>query len=175
MSGYELSQFFDSSTGWVWTATHSQIYPLLAKMEDDGLIESENQIRGTKLKRKIYSITQQGHDELLNWVSTEQPMPGSRDPMLTQALLFDMVEPARAAVVLNAYIREQERVAAESRDHSRRLADQETPLLQERLKNRPAGDHERIARLKAHVFEGRARVAETRAEWARDALELLGD
>jgi DNA-binding PadR family transcriptional regulator len=52
MSGYELSQFFDSSTGWVWTAPHSQIYPLLGKMEADGVLESEDQVRGTKLKSR---------------------------------------------------------------------------------------------------------------------------
>jgi DNA-binding PadR family transcriptional regulator len=60
MSGYELSQFFDSSTGWVWTAPHSQIYPLLGRMENDGVIEAEDQVRGTRLKRKVYSVTPDG-------------------------------------------------------------------------------------------------------------------
>jgi DNA-binding PadR family transcriptional regulator len=173
MSGYELSQFFDSSTGWVWTAPHSQIYPLLAKMQNDGVIESENQIRGTKLTRKVYSITPEGLDELVAWVGTPHPSPGSRDPLLTQALLFDMIAPDRAAAVLETVIAEQEAVARESREHSKRLLAKETPLLQERLRNRPPDEHERIARLKAHVFEGQAQLAETRAAWARAELDLL--
>lgn len=175
MSGYELSQFFDSSTGWVWTAPHSQIYPLLGKMQNDGVIESEDQVRGKKLKRKVYSITASGLDELTAWIGTPHPTPGSRDPVLTQALLFDMVEPGRAAEVLEAFIVEQETIARESREHSKRLLAKETPLLRERLKNRPAHDHDRIARLKSNVFEGQAMMAETRVAWARTELALLYD
>jgi DNA-binding PadR family transcriptional regulator len=175
MSGYELSQFFDSSPGWVWTAPHSQIYPLLGKMQSDGVIESEDQVRGTKLRRKVYSITPDGLDELTAWIGTPHPGVGSRDPLLTQALLFDMVDPHRAAAVLETFIAEQESIARESREHSKRLLAKETPLLQERLKNRPVDDHDRIARLKAHVFEGQAQMAETRAAWARTGLDLLRD
>jgi DNA-binding PadR family transcriptional regulator len=173
MSGYELSQFFDSSTGWVWTAPHSQIYPLLGKMQTEGVIESENQVRGTKLKRKVYSVTPRGLEELTTWVATPHPTAGSRDPLLTQALLFDMIEPGRAAEVLETFIVEQESIARESREHSKRLLAKETPLLKERLKNRPPEEHDRIARLKAHVFEGQELMAETRAAWARAELELL--
>jgi DNA-binding PadR family transcriptional regulator len=175
MSGYELSQFFDSSTGWVWTAPHSQIYPLLGKMQTEGVIESENQVRGTKLKRKVYSITDQGLDELTAWIGTSHPIAGSRDPFLTQALLFDMIDTGRAAEVIEAFIVEQETIARESHEHSKRLLAKETPLLQERLKNRPADEHDRVARLKAHVFEGQAQMAESRAAWARAELELLGE
>ena len=173
MSGYELSQFFDSSTGWVWTAPHSQIYPLLAKMEAEELISSENQIRGTKLVRKVYSITAKGLEELVEWTGTFHPSTGSREPLLTQALLFDMIEPAAAAKVLEQFIAEQEAVASEARQHSNDLLAKNTPLLRERLSHREAAGHDRIARLKAHVFEGQARSAETRAEWARHGLKLL--
>ena len=173
MTGYELSQFFDSSTGWVWSANHSQIYPLLSRMEDDGAIDSENQVRGTKLNRKSYSITTAGLAELAEWIATIHPTPSSRDPFLIQALYFDMIDPDDAVQVLDNYIDEQEKIARESREHGKRLAAKETPLLQERLKNRPEHDHDRIARLKAHVFEGQAKIAEARIEWARAERALL--
>ena len=173
MSGYELSQFFASSTGWVWTATHSQIYPLLGKLQAEGTIECENVIRGTKLNRKIYSVTPSGRAELLDWVSTPHPASGSRDPFLTQALLFDMIEPEVAVLVLRRFIIDQENIARESRAHSEQLAARNTPLLTERLKSRPPADHERIARLKAHVFEGQAMMADARVNWARAELQLL--
>lgn len=76
--------------------------------------------------------------------------------------------------MLEAFIVEQETIAQESREHSKRLLAKETPLIKERLKDRPAHDHDRIARLKANVFEGQAMVAETRAAWARTELDLLG-
>ena len=48
-----------------------------------------------------------------------------------------MVDPDRAAEVLEAFIVEQETMARDAREHSKRLLAKETPLLQERLKNRP--------------------------------------
>ncbi|HET9648411.1 MAG TPA: PadR family transcriptional regulator [Microlunatus sp.] len=173
MTGYELSQFFDSSTGWVWSANHSQIYPLLSRMEDDGAIASEKQVRGTKLNRKSYSITPTGQAELAEWIATTHPTPSNRDPILIQALYFDMIDPDDAIQVLDRYIEEQEKIARESREHSKRLASKDTPLLQERLKNRPKSDHDRIATLKAHVFDGQASIAEARVEWARAERALL--
>ena len=173
MSGYELSQFFATSTGWVWTAPHSQIYPTLAKMQAEELVASENQIRGTKLVRKVYSATAKGLQELVEWTGTFHPSSGSREPLLTQALLFDLVEPDQAAKVLREFIVEQEAIARESRSHSKHLLNKDTPLLRERLEHRDPGDHDAIARIKAHVFEGQAALAETRVAWAREGLVLL--
>src|SRR4051794_27395265 len=99
MTGYALRQFFDSSTGSGWTAPPSQIYPKLGKMQAEGLIHSTDDIRGTKLRRKVCSVTPRGLDELVTWIGTPQPTFGSRDPFLTQARLFDMVEPDRAVKV----------------------------------------------------------------------------
>ena len=35
-TGYELARRFDKSIGQFWTATHQQIYKVLARMESDG-------------------------------------------------------------------------------------------------------------------------------------------
>lgn len=42
MTGSELKQFLDVSTGWMWSARHSQIYPLLARLEKEGLIKGHD-------------------------------------------------------------------------------------------------------------------------------------
>ncbi|MET8996020.1 hypothetical protein [Amycolatopsis sp. NPDC004169] len=61
----------------------------------------------------------------------------------------------------------------EAEAHRDRLLNKEADLLRERLTRRDPADHDRIARLKAHVFEGVAAVARTRAEWAREGQRLL--
>ena len=38
-TGYELTQWFDRSLSHAWHASHSQIYPELAKLEAEGLVE----------------------------------------------------------------------------------------------------------------------------------------
>ncbi|MFD0477547.1 hypothetical protein ACFQ0B_62185 [Nonomuraea thailandensis] len=106
-------------------------------------------------------------------MSTGHSAPPVRDAFFLQALFFDMVDPEEAASVLRAYIEGQEKLIAEWRAHSQALLAKETDLLRERLKNRPPAEHDRIARLKAHVFDGQIAVAQARADWARESLRLL--
>ncbi|QYC42613.1 Transcriptional regulator PadR-like family protein [Nonomuraea coxensis DSM 45129] len=173
MNGYELTRFFEAAPRWVWSAPQSQIYPTLRQMEQAGLIEGQKEIRGTRLRRTVYSITERGLAELRAWLGTAHTPPPARDAFFLQALFFDMIEPDRAASVLKAFIAEQEQLAAEWRAHREALLAKDTPLLKERLKNRPAGEHDRIAALKAHVFAGQIAVATARAAWARESLRLL--
>ena len=39
-TGYDLARRFDASIGYFWTATHQQIYRVLAAMEDSGWVTS---------------------------------------------------------------------------------------------------------------------------------------
>src|SRR5437588_542621 len=108
MNGYRLARAFDTSTGCaVWSAPSSQIYPMLRKMEEAGFIEVESQIRGTRLERRVYSITEAGLAELRDWVGAPQDTVVKRDPILLQALFLDLIEPEVAAKVLEHLIEEQ--------------------------------------------------------------------
>src|SRR5712691_1371822 len=64
MSGYDLLRFVDGSVGSVWSASHSQIYPELRRMDERGLLTADVEIRGTKLQKRVYSVTDAGLDEL---------------------------------------------------------------------------------------------------------------
>ncbi|MGC5015874.1 PadR family transcriptional regulator [Streptosporangium sp. DT93] len=175
MNGYELTRFFEAAPRWVWSAPHSQIYPALRRMEQAGLIEGRQEIRGTKLRRMVYSITERGLEELRAWVGTDHAAAPVRDAFFLKALFFDMIDPQRAASVLRAHIAEQEELIAEWRAHREALLDRDTDLLRERLRNRPPAEHDRIATLKAHVFAGQIAVAQARADWAREGLRLLAE
>ncbi|MGW0593881.1 PadR family transcriptional regulator [Streptosporangium sp. NPDC002607] len=175
MNGYELTRFFDAAPRWVWSAPQSQIYPTLRQMEQAGLIEGQKEIRGTRLKRTVYSITERGLEELRTWLGTGHALAPVRDSFFLQALFFDMIDADRAASVLKAYIAEQEQLITEWRAHREALLAKDTDLLKERLKNRPPAEHDRIAGLKAHVFTGQIAVAQARADWARESLRLLAE
>jgi DNA-binding PadR family transcriptional regulator len=76
MTGYDLTRRFDRSLANVWPASHSQIYPELARLSDGGLIrQTASGSRG----KKIYEITPDGLDEIRAWLRTE-PDHGSRNP-----------------------------------------------------------------------------------------------
>lgn len=59
-SGFDLAREFGESMGWFWYASHSQIYPELRRLEEDGLVTS-TEVDGSPGKQKrIYRITEQG-------------------------------------------------------------------------------------------------------------------
>lgn len=173
MNGYELTKFFDSGTGWMWSATQSQIYTNLRTMQADGLIEGAAQVRGQVLKRTQYSLTDKGREELQNWIKTPKGIAPLREPVFVQALFFDLIETSEATAVLDSYITENEALIEHWSEHRDRLRARVTPLIIERLKGRPAADHDRIARIKAQAFQGAVDRARANVDWARATRALL--
>ena len=76
-TGYELTRLFDESLLNVWPASHSQIYPELAKLAADGLIrQTASGSRG----KKVYAITPAGLNEVMAWLRTEPDTPRRTHP-----------------------------------------------------------------------------------------------
>ena len=48
-SGYDIKNCFNEEIGEFWSAKHSQIYPELRKLTEEGLITYRNTIIGEKL------------------------------------------------------------------------------------------------------------------------------
>lgn len=63
-SGYELMLRIQP----FWQAKHSQIYPLLARMEDKQLLSSRWVQQSDKPDKKIYVITESGMQKLRDWM-----------------------------------------------------------------------------------------------------------
>lgn len=68
-SGYDLARRFDLSIGHFWNASHQQIYKVLARMEGNKWVESNLVEQIGRPDKKLYSITDQGRDELHRWTS----------------------------------------------------------------------------------------------------------
>jgi DNA-binding PadR family transcriptional regulator len=95
-TGYELARLFDESLLNVWPASHSQIYPELAKLAADGLIrQTASGPRG----KKVYSITPDGLDEVMRWVRTE-PDHSTRNPSFLRVFFLWLMEPEDALAFL---------------------------------------------------------------------------
>ncbi|GIP28247.1 transcriptional regulator [Paenibacillus sp. J23TS9] len=81
-SGYQLASYLEL----LWPAKHSQIYPLLGKMEQNGLLVFEHVEQTGKPDKKIYSITEKGREALGAWVTTGKPS----DPIIRDEFLIKM-------------------------------------------------------------------------------------
>lgn len=74
MTGYDISKEFGSQLAEFWSAKHSQIYPELKKLVDEGLIFFNIEISGDVLEKKVYYITEKGKEEFFKWLAKDQPM-----------------------------------------------------------------------------------------------------
>lgn len=173
MTGYDLSQFLSSSTGWLWSATHSQIYPALGKLKEEGLIEGIEGVRGESLRKVEYRITRAGERELQDWLSTWHELPDERDPFLLQAVFLDQIPPAAAIECLRRYAEVQEADAERAEQHAEHLAEGDTPLIRERFSRTPSDTHAYAMVVKSAVFRGQASVARARATWARELADTM--
>jgi PadR family transcriptional regulator AphA len=118
MSGYDLAKIFDSTLANAWSAKHSQIYPELAAMLEDGLVEMRE--AGSR-RRKEYAITDRGREELVRWLTELPPSPGtSRNEALLRSFFLGFMPLEEAQAFLR---RERERHARQLDVFLEELAD----------------------------------------------------
>ena len=84
LTGYELKKFFDTSIAHFWNAELSQIYPSLKSLEAEGLVEMSVEVQSDRPNKKVYSITDDGRRELIEWLSTPAESDQVREPLLVK-------------------------------------------------------------------------------------------
>ena len=77
-SGLDLTRRFDRSIGFFWSATHQQIYRVLARMEADGWVRSEVVPQTGRPDKKVYAVAPAGAAELARWLAEPAPAEAFR-------------------------------------------------------------------------------------------------
>jgi DNA-binding PadR family transcriptional regulator len=62
--GYQLALELEQKSDGAFRFNHGTLYPILHKLEHEGLIQGDWLDEPTKRKRKSYSLTEAGHDRL---------------------------------------------------------------------------------------------------------------
>ncbi len=83
-SGYDLGKQFDSSVGFFWKATHQQIYRELTKLEDLGWISAEVIAQENRPDKKLYSVTELGKQQLIEWMAQPSELTSIKDELLVK-------------------------------------------------------------------------------------------
>lgn len=96
-TGYELKKVFDISVSHFWSAELSQIYPTLKALESEGLVEMKVEVQSDRPNRKVYSITDDGRRELIDWLGAPAGPDQIREPLLVK--LFFAASGGRAHVM----------------------------------------------------------------------------
>lgn len=79
MHAYEMHQSLKDAhaIGLVWHLKQSQLYALLARLEDAGYITTTTELQGMRPPRKIMHLTPDGQDAFQRWLRT--PVAHGRD------------------------------------------------------------------------------------------------
>lgn len=109
MTGYELMKHFESTLREFWSAKHSQIYPELHKLNEEGCIEYQIEIAGTSLEKKLYSITELGRNEFMEWLCSETKMaPTPKDVSRLKIFFSNCLAKEERLNLLNDQLRQHE-------------------------------------------------------------------
>jgi PadR family transcriptional regulator AphA len=81
-SGYDMKKCFESSFGHFFPAGYGSIYPALATLTRNGLVEFEHVPQEGKPDRKVYSITEKGREELMRGLDNPNPAHKIRSEFL---------------------------------------------------------------------------------------------
>ncbi len=149
-TGYALVKHFEQSLAYAWPASHSQIYPELARLLDDGLIE---QTGSGARNSKTYAITEAGLDEVRHWLRDTPPDRRVRSDAALRGFFLWLLEPAEAEGQL-----------ASERAYWQGVLDE---FL--RIRDEPTGDNKK-ARTFRIALEGGIRTVEARLAWLEEVL-----
>lgn len=93
LTGYDITKTFNEGLVEFWYAKHSQIYPELKKLTDEGLISYETVIQGEKLEKKLYTITEKGKKSLQKWLVKDEALePTPKDIFRLKAYFCDEMD-----------------------------------------------------------------------------------
>ena len=81
-TGYEIMIAFRDSLSHFWVAQTSQIYRELQTLEDKGWIRATHIEQKSKPDKNVFSITDDGKQELLRWLKADEVKKTVRSPML---------------------------------------------------------------------------------------------
>ena len=118
LSGYDIKRLFDHTLSAMWGAAQSQIYKELRRMKELGWVEMEREEQEARPDRKIYSITDQGHEALRKWQAQPPEVFQLRDELLLKVLFGSFATPADLAQNLRASIAAHEMRLLEYRQNA---------------------------------------------------------
>ncbi len=82
MSGYDLKKFIDEAIRFFWNMSYGTIYPMLKRMEAEGLVSKERMSQQNRPEKVIYSITDKGRELLEEWQKGDVELPKVNNEVL---------------------------------------------------------------------------------------------
>ena len=109
LSGYDIRRIYEQSLGNFWSESYGAIYPILKRLEEEGLATREVQRQAGKPDRNVYTITDLGREEMHRWLA--QPPEPVRERVELLLKLFHGWEVGPAVMIEHVKAARAENVA----------------------------------------------------------------
>src|SRR5438132_6220677 len=96
-SGYDLKKRIEGSVAHFWSESYGQIYPILAHLASQGLVERRLERPKGKPDRQVYSITVEGQVRLGAWLTAPARDESFRSELLLK-LFFGRRRPLEESI-----------------------------------------------------------------------------
>ncbi|MBV9447128.1 MAG: PadR family transcriptional regulator [Streptosporangiaceae bacterium] len=101
--GYELKLALEQTFGEAYPSPNiGQIYVTLKRLEQDGLVRSQDVEQTTRPNKRVYELTPAGRGALSNWIREPSDGPRVRDDFFTKLILAPMAGLADRMELINS-------------------------------------------------------------------------
>jgi DNA-binding PadR family transcriptional regulator len=119
LTGYELVRRMDRPIGYYWSARHSQIYPELARLAQDGLVASDATAGPGPRQKRTHRMTEAGRAALAEWLPLAPADRRDRDELVLKTYAMKAADQsAMRQLYLAEAARHEERLASYRRQHA---------------------------------------------------------
>lgn len=164
MSGYDLKQLINKSiTHFYWSPAKSQIYGELRRLESHGLVTMREVPQTLRPDKRLYQITPEGTEAMLQWLRSSGVEPDSyKSALLLKTFFGHMLPPD---VTLGLLEERRKQIAQELTMCERRTAE-----LREKMQGSEADDETFFPLL---TLQRSITLCQADLQWLDDALEQL--
>jgi len=164
MSGYDLKQLINkSNTHFYWSPAKSQIYGELRRLESHGLVTMREVPQTLRPDKRLYQITPEGTEAMLQWLRSSGVEPDSYKSALLLKTFFGHMLPHDVTLGLLEERRKQ--IAQELT-----MCEKRTAELQEKMQGSAADDETFFPLL---TLQRSITLCQADLQWLDDALEQL--
>ncbi|MDF2845718.1 MAG: hypothetical protein K0R00_4144 [Herbinix sp.] len=103
MHGYDIKNAFEELLSGQWSLNFGQVYTTLTRLERDGLVEIEEIKSEDKTEKKIYRLTENGQEQLDQWLKQEAEWSVFQDEISFQISAYELIDRDKASELLKNY------------------------------------------------------------------------
>ncbi len=164
MSGYDLTTELKKRFAPFWPISHTQIYPALAQLEEQGLARYHLvEQQAMRPDKKVYEITEEGRMSLKQWVESPTPLVIARDEFFLKAFSLWLADPQRM----------KELFLEQIRLHEERLAFHEQKLQAKRSAEIVSPQSAEFYELREVLFQYAIGYEQNYIAWCQSVLSYL--